>query len=300
MLTVTSAVSGISALRQKTNETGVRAELRRTLSETFSGALSLISTRREGSNWLRPNSGLGLTEVPDPAAPGSGLGPNAIYMPTLANRQRDKVKLFADWQPSEELSVQFSAESGRDAYQAPSQQGLQRTGMAQGSADLAYLLCDKWRLTGYLSRGNQTLHQARPAGAIMSFSNHHTGAGIGATGKPTGQIEWGGSLGYADDCSIYAQALDATAPPDSVALLAATGGLPDVVVRQTQLSLFGKYAIDKQSTVRVDLVHQQSTFRDWVYDVNGVPYAYSDGTTVLQQPDQRVTLLAVSYTYTWR
>ena len=134
----------------------------------------------------------------------------------------------------------------------------------------------------------------------MSFSNHNTGAGIGATGKPTGQIEWGGSLGYADDRSICAQALDATAPPDSVALLAATGGLPGLVVRQTQLTRFGKYAIDKQSTVRVDLVHQQSTFRDRACGVNGVPYAYSDGTTVLQQPDQRVTLLAVSYTCTWR
>ena len=52
--------------------------------------------------------------------------------------------------------------------------------------------------------------------------------------------------------------------------------------------------------MRVDLVHQQSTFRYWACGVNGVHYAFSDGTTVLQQPDQRVTLLAVSYTYTWR
>jgi len=270
------------------------------MSETFSGAISLVSTRREGSNWLRPNSGLGVTEVPDPAAPGSGLGPNSIYMPTLANRQRDKILLYADWQPSEALSVQFSAEDGRDKYDAPSQQGLQRTGMAQGSVDLAYTLSDKWRLTGYLSQGTQTLHQARPAGAIMSFRNRNTGAGIGATGKPMSKVELGGSLGYVDDRSVYAQALDATAPPDSVALLTATGGLPDVVIRQTQLTLFGKYAIDKQSTVRVDLVHQQSTLREWSFGYNGVPYAYSDGTTVSQQPHQRVTLLAVSYLYKWR
>ena len=300
VFTASSAVSGISALRQKTDETGVRAELRRTMSETFSGAISLVSTRREGSNWLRPNSGLGVTEVPDPAAPGSGLGPNAVYMPTLANRQRDKILLYADWQPSEALSVQFSAEDGRDKYDAPSQQGLQRTGMAQGSVDLAYTLSDKWRLTGYLSQGTQTLHQARPAGAIMSFRNRNTGAGIGATGKPMSKVELGGSLGYVDDRSVYAQALDATAPPDSVALLTATGGLPDVVVGQTQLTLFGKYAIDKQSTVRVDLVHQQSTLREWSFGYNGVPYAYSDGTTVSQQPHQRVTLLAVSYLYKWR
>lgn len=300
VFTASSAVSGVSALRQKTDETGVRAELRRTMSETFSGAVSLVSTRRGGSNWLRPNSGLGVTEVADPAAPGSGLGPTAIYMPTLANRQRDKIKLYADWQPSEALSVQFSAENGRDQYLAPSEQGLQRTGMTQGSVDLAYLLSEKWSLTGYVSQGNQTLHQPRPAGAILSFSNRSTGAGVGATGKPMGKVEVGGSLGFVNDRSIYAQALDATASPDSVALLAATGGLPDVVYRQTQLTLFGKYTIDKQSTVRVDLVHQQSTLRDWGYGVNGVPYAYSDGTTVLQQPEQRITVLAVTYLYKWR
>jgi hypothetical protein len=82
-----------------------------------------------------------------------------------------------------------------------------------------------------------------------------------------------------------------------VASLAASGGLPDIDFKQTTLKLFGKYAIDKKSAVRVDFVHQKSTYNDWAWGYNGVPFTYSDGTTLSQNTDQRVNFVGITYIY---
>jgi MtrB/PioB family decaheme-associated outer membrane protein len=300
LFTASSAVSGISALRQRTDETGYRAELRRTLSESFSGAIGFEHSQRNGSNWLRDNSGLGVTEVADPAAPGSGLGPNSIYMPTLANRERDKIKLRADWQPSATLAMQFRVEDGRDTFNTPGAQGLRSTGMGSAAVDWTYALNDLWNLNGYASQGRQRLHQSRPAGYILSFVDTTDNLGVGVSGKPRLDLELGGQLSYANDVSVYNQTLDATASADSVALLAASGGLPNTVFRQTTLKLFGKYELNPKSSLRAEIVHQRSRLSDWTWGYAGVPFAYSDGTTLWQKPNQAVTMLALTYSYRFK
>jgi hypothetical protein len=131
----------------------------------------------------------------------------------------------------------------------------------------------------------------------MSFQDTTTGVGIGFTGKPDAKFEVGGTLSYVNDKNEYAQGLDAFAPPESVALLTATGGLPNVSFRQTSLSLFGKYEIDKKSALRINLVYQHSQVDDWMWGYNGTPYAYSDATTLVQQPNQSVGLVGVTYLY---
>jgi MtrB/PioB family decaheme-associated outer membrane protein len=297
--TASSAVAGITALRQETEEAGLKAELRRRMSENFSGAVSLESSRRDGSNWLRDNSGLGVTEVTDAAAAGPAFT-NGIFMPTLADRKRDKLKLQADWQPSDALSLQFIAETGKDRFTSPSSYGLRDASMNSVGVDLTYAINDKWNLNGYVSRGRQQLNLARPEAAIMAFDNTATTLGIGFTGKPTGQLEVGGTLAFINDKSEYAQSLDATAGLGSAALLAATGGLPDIVFRQTTLKFFGKYTLDKQSAVRVEVGHQRSTWNDWAWNYSGTPFVYSDGTIVNRQPKQNVSFLGVSYIYRWQ
>lgn len=279
VFTPTSAVPGI---RQKTEETGVRAELRRRMTENFSGSIALSSSLRDGSNWLRIDRGPVVTDV---------------FMPTLADRQRDKIRLFADWQPAEKLALQFSAEEGKDKYTSPSVYGLRNTRMNQFAVDWNYALSFNWNFNGYLSTGQQTFNQSHFAGYVMSFENTSTNAGVGFTGKVSKQIQVGGNLTFADDKSTYAQSLDSFAGADSTALLAATGGLPDVRYRQTALKLFGKYDLDKRSAVRVDLVHQQNRVNDWTWGYNGVPFVYSDGTTVTQHAKQNVGFIGVTYVY---
>lgn len=298
VFTPTSAVAGISALRQKTDESGVRAELRRRMNENLSGALVLASSRRKGSNWLRDNSGLGVTEVPDASDPAAGLA-NAIFMPTLADRQRDTLKLRADWQPSDELSLQLSAQRGRDRFTTPSVYGLRTSGIDQASLDASYALSERWRFNANLSYGNQTLRQSRPGGVTLDYDNRSASAGLGVVGKPMTRLEIGVNLSYIDDRSVYAQVPDALTNAADAALLTATGGLPDIVMRQTAWTLYGRYELDKRSELRLDLVHQRSNWTDWTWAYNGVPFTYSDGATVGQQPRQNASFVGLRYVHRW-
>ena len=298
VFTASGAVAGITALRQKTEETSVRAELRRRMSEEFSGAVSVESSRRDGSNWLADNSGRGVTEVTDPTAASTGFS-TGIFMPNLANRRRDKVRVLADWQPNDKLALQAAVETGRDRYDTPSVYGLRKSSMSSVTVDASYTVNDKWSVNGFVSHGRQELDQARPQAAIMAFDNTATTLGLGFTGKPKPNLDVGGSLSFIDDRSAYAQTLDPIAGAGSTELLAATGGLPDTVFRQTTLKLFARYAIDKQSSVRVDLAHQRTRWTDWAWGYNGTPFVYSDGTTVVRRPSQNATFVGVTYTRRW-
>ena len=297
-VTASSRVSGISALRQKTDETGVRAELRSQLADDLSGTVSVSSSQRNGSSWLQPNSGLGtdpklstyrryLTGVTEGANPALG----AVFSPTLADRQRDKLKLFADWQASEKLSLQFSAENGTDKFSAPNANGLRDTRMGQIGLDWSFALTDNWAVNGYLSQSTQTLNQAFYRGTVMAFDNTNLGASIGVSGKASSKVHLGASLSYMDDRSAYAQSPDASAPADVASTLAKTGGLPDINYSQTTLKLFADYALEKKSSVRIDLIHQRASVNDWA------PLVYSDNSTVTQNQDQNVSYVGVTYIY---
>ena len=298
--TASSAAAGISALRQQTEDTGLRAELRRQMTEDWSGSLTLSSNRRTGSNWLRDNSGLGVTEVANPNNAASGFLSDAVFMPSLADRRRDKVRVFSDWQPNKKWTLQFSAEEGTDKFTAPSAYGLQETRMSQYGVDFVYAESFNWNFNGYLSQSTQTFNQARYAGYLMAFENTSLNVGLGFTGKISSQLQIGGTLSFSDDKSVYAQRLDVYGSADSVALLAATGGLPDVTYRQTALKLFGNYALDKRSALRLDFVHQQVNVTDWSWNYNGVPFSYSDGTNLTQKQSQSANFIGVTYVYQLR
>ncbi len=298
--TPSSAVAGITALRQKTDETGVYAELRRRMTETFSGSIRLETSNRDGSNWLQPGStGFGVTEVTAPSATFNDSV--AILMPTLADRRRDKGKLSATWQPTDQLTLQLVAEGGEDKYKG-SNVGLRSTRMELYSVDADYLLSDKYnvRLTGYASVGSQRLNQVRPGGYVLAFDNTNTSLGLGVVGKPTEKIDVGGGLAFINDKNVYAQTLDASALPGSAALLAAAGGLPDIIYRSTQVKLYGKYALSEAAAVRINALYQRAKYNDWAFAYNGVSYTYSDNTTVWMKPVQEFTFVGVTYIYAWK
>lgn len=294
--TPTSAVGGVSALRQDTDETTWRLELKRRMTESFSGEIRFSSSDRSGSNWLRPTSGGGVTEVTDP----STFPATAIFAPTLADRRRDQLKVQGNWQPTDALMLVVSAAGGKDDYSMPSQYALRDSKMRLFTIDANYALSEAWNVNGFASYGTQKLNQGRPAGAILAFDNTNTAVGIGATGRISEQIEVGGTLAYVSDNNAYAQTLDPLANPSSGALLAATGGLPDIKFQQTELRLYGKYALAKNQSLRLDAIYQQTKYNDWAYEYGSVPYAYSDNTTLTLDQNQSVVYLGISYVYSWR
>ena len=292
--TPTSRAGGISALRQNTDETGLYAELHKVMSETFTGSIRLSGSQRDGSNWLKPNPGAGVTEVSDPS---TAFSSSAIFSPTLADRRQEKIKLYGNWQPDEKLALQFTAEGGTNKYTMPTAYALQNTRLSLYSVDGTYAISDNWNLTAYASWGQQSQNQARPAGSVMAFETTNTSAGLGVTGKPTSKLEVGGTLSYVNEKSVYAQSLETYAGADSAALLAATGGLPSITFRQTALKLFGKYDLDKKSVIGANLVYARVLSNDWAWGWNGTPFTYGDNTTMSLNQIQSMTYVGVTYTY---
>ena len=305
--TPTASVAGLSGIRQKLEETGYRLELRKSMSETLNGAVSYVSSRREGkSPWLKPNR-LPATGVRE-ADPGcvSTTTNDCIYSRTaifpfiFEDRERDKFRVMANWQPTDRLSLQLFLEDGEDVLHGPTEHGLRDTGMQMASIDASYTLSDAWRLTGYVSRGKQTLNAGHSTGYDATITDTNDSVGLGIVGKVSGRMRVGADLTYLNDVLKYYQVQDPLASAANADFLAASGGLPDVTYRLTQLKLFGEYALDKSSYLRLDLVHHKTRFNEWTYSYNGVPYFYGDNTTITAKENQSVTMIGASYVYRFK
>jgi MtrB/PioB family decaheme-associated outer membrane protein len=296
--TPTASYSGVSALREETDESTWFLEVRRNMTETVSGLLRYSFSKRDGSDWLAPAAGgVGLVGASDPLAQ---LGSNAIYMPTLADRDRSKLRLLLTWSATDALTVQFAADVGRDEYDLPTRYAVQESSFDLYTVDVNYALSDAWNLNGYVSSGKQKLHQARPGGYVLAFDDKSFNAGIGFNGKATEKLKLGGMLSFVNNTDSYSQGLDVNPSPGNAQLLAVTGGLPDVVYRRTEFRVFGNYDLSARSALRFDAAYQRLTFEDWGYQYGGTPFLYSDNTTVWLQPDQNVGYLGVSYIYSWK
>ncbi|MCX7179758.1 MAG: MtrB/PioB family decaheme-associated outer membrane protein [Proteobacteria bacterium] len=282
----TSVIDGLSALREETREEGYRAELRRTMSETLNAGVSYVYSKREGSSWLSVVPGAGYPAVADATI----YNRYGSFPMTLEDRKRDKVKISADWTPLEALVVQFRLEDGKDTYSAPTEKGLRDTGMKSYGVDAAWKLSDNWKLTSYWSQGKQTIHIDHTTGYLAELENTNTSFGIGALGKPSATLEVGADLTYLNDNNRYQQSM-------SNGVAVAAGGLPDVKYQQTTLKLFGKYALHKSADIRIDLVHQRAKFEEWTWGYSGIPFVYSDNSSVNMQPNQDVTYLGAAYIY---
>lgn len=282
----TPAVLPLSGLREDTNELGYRAELRRSMSETLNAAVSYVESKRDGYRWSSISPGF-------PYVPYSTYIPNGTYPMTMMDRKRDVVKLSADWVPTSRLSLQFMVEDGKDKYTGPTDKGFRDTGTRSYGIDAALALSDAWKLTGYVSQGNQTLHVDQNVGYMAELENVNTSVGFGVVGKPSSQIEMGGDLSYMNDRNRYALNMGTGAG-------IVGGGLPDVTYRVASLKLFGKYALAKNADIRVDLVHQRAKLDEWTWGYNGTAFTYSDNTTVSMQPNQNVTYLGAGYIYKFK
>jgi MtrB/PioB family decaheme-associated outer membrane protein len=285
---------GVSGLKQKLQEVGWKAELRRVMSENLTGSVSWEHARREGtSSWLRPVSfatGTGVTEVGDDAI----YSRTAIFPFIYMDRERDKARLMVNWQPMPRLDVQVFADRGIDRYHAPTEHGLRSFQMGTASVDVAYTLSDAWKVHAFGSRGRQTVDAGHSTGYDAILKDTATSFGVGASGKPSGPFKVGGDVMWVYDRLRYHQAADPLASAANLAFLNSGGGLPDVTYRLLRFNLFGEYAVQKNTTLRLDLVHHRTFFNEWTYELSGIPYLYSDNTTLSAQERQKVTFIGAS------
>jgi MtrB/PioB family decaheme-associated outer membrane protein len=281
--------TSMAAMRESTNETGLYAEFRRSMSETINAAISYRHADRDGYHWysLDPANGFPFVRWD------SLTNATGIFPATMLDRTRDSVKVTADWAPMSALSLNLSLEGGKDSYDSPSQLagGLHDTDYQLYNIDAALKLNDSWRMTAYASWGKQTLNQQQAIGYIADLDQTNTAVGLGVVGMLKGGWEVGGDLSYVEDKNTYNLAMNTAA---------SVSNLPESSYRATLLKLYGKVALDKKSELRFDLIQQWAEYDDWAWGYNGVPFAYSDNTTVTMQPTQNVTFIGARYVYRFK
>ena len=319
--TQTYNVAGLSGLRQKTEETGYRLEVRKSMSETLTGSLSYRYAKREGdSPWLKPVplscqgvvgspviSGTGVVDADTNLITNTGCltfnnGINTlptarpIFPFMFEDRKQDKLRLMANWNPMERLSLTFLVEDSKDKYTPPvGDHGLRDTTNRMYSVDANFALSDKWNLGAYLSRGERKTAAGHSTGYDAQLKDTADSFGVRVSGKPSARLNVGADLTYLDDTLKYKQDCDPLCNATNLGILNTTGGLPDVTYRLLRLKLFGEYALTKASYVRLDLVHENTKFNEWTYSFNGVPFFYNDNTTLNAKEKQSVTFIGASY-----
>ena len=290
-----SAVRVVSA-RDETNETSYRIELRRSLSEVINGSLSYVHSKRDGSDFL-------TTTLVNGAS-----GSNLVAPVFLADRDRDKVRLTLDWMPTDRLSLQFAGDFARDDY-------AQRTALGLGprkgdwrflSVDASYTLSPDWQFTAFASHDRTSAEQASCTGAVganptcltapetpwqSELRNSGNAFGIGLRGKPREKVEVGADLQYSHDRGEFDQS--------RIAGAAAVPVIPDINYKQTTIKLFAKYALQKNSGVRADYIYNRFKTDDWYWKDSVLPL-FSDRTTMLEDENQSVNFVGLSYYYSWR
>lgn len=322
-------VGGLTALRGKNHESGYRAEIRRSMSETLNGAISYSSSKRSGSDWTS------LSTL-DPTVTGTtaanlalinaycggvacygqklsyaailALSGNTPFPMSQTDLKRDKWKLSLDWNPTERLNVQLMLEDGRDTNTAPYAElnggkGWRSNGISLYSLDAAYTVSDKLSFNAYASHSDQTQHINHSTGYMADLNNLNDTAGIGMTYRVNGKLQLNGTLAWLDDRNKYGVGASTgvsgttVTAPSAANLAQAAIGLPDATFRQVGLRLAGTYALRKNADLRVDYGYSRVKFYEWQWSNEGIPFTYSDNTTVAMQNRQNVSDIAVRYIY---
>lgn len=291
--------------REKTDETSIRAELRRSISETLTGAVSGIYSQRRGSDWL-PNSG----NAPNTATTGDLIAP--LH---LADRDREMLRLVLNWMPSEPLSINFRADASRDKYDG---RGLvpfdlgPREGKSQNFAvDAAYVFSEKvqgnaWAQHNVNDFGNATCQSAAVPNAntcTNSAANPVWSAdlrniadtfGLGLVAKVMPKLELSADAMYSKVRDEMR--LGSISPATSIVTTTASMPLDDIKTEVTTIRLAGKYALQPNSALRLTYIHDEYKTDDWTWAYWN--YSPADGgTTVRQDPNQKVDFVGLSYHY---
>jgi MtrB/PioB family decaheme-associated outer membrane protein len=311
-------LAGIGAVRSKNTETGYRLELRSSLAETFGGSIGFTNSKRVGNDWTSLSNsaafvaaglGYGMT---GPAGQFLSLSAGNAFPMNMADVDRKKIKMAANWTPTDKVEVQLILENSTDKNSMPFNavalgKGWRESSTRLASVDASYVVSDDWKVNAYASTGNQNLMVNHSTGYMADISSPTESFGLGVTGKATSRLEVGAQLTLLRDTTRYgllaSPGTAGTLPnitqvaPSAGNLAQALIGLPDVRYTSNTLNLFGKYALDKNADIRVSMVYQRATMDEWTWSNNGVAFVYGDNTTVKMSPEQTVTFIGASYIY---
>lgn len=269
----------IVSYRAKTDETTYRAELRRSISETLTGAVGYHYSIRDGSPFITTTNLNG------------SAGSNLIAPIHLADRVRQKMRMTANWQVADPLSLQFRIDDSRDDY---AQRASSTLGPQSGSArtyaiDASYALNDKWQGTAWASRDDVIYEQLQRGLAnpyVVNIRNVGDAFGLGVRGKPYAWLDVGVDFSHQDITEENRQMALAGAAADVI---------PDVATKLTRAKFYANYTVKKNVTLRGTYIYDRYNTDDWTWN----RWTYSDGTRVNAEPKQEVHFFGVAMNYTF-
>jgi MtrB/PioB family decaheme-associated outer membrane protein len=295
--------------RPALNEYGLRSELRKAMSDTLNGAIGVEYKQRRGNDnaWVTTNPNvLGnplLAFNPALATVGNRVLPD-MYM----DRDRIKLRSNLDWEASEKLSLQLLAEHTQDNYlrAAPSAivpaqlvpilAGARSITGNSLSADATYLMSEDWRVSGFWTYSYNRWNVNKAGIGDDTRNLTHT-LGVRVNGKATARLTLGMDILATRDTTTFNNVVATSAGGNIAGFNAAVPGnyLPSIHYTTQKLNLHAKYALDKVSDVQAVFAYQQFKTDDWQWGNNGVPFLYSDNTTVSQPMNQSLKFLGITY-----
>ncbi|NMF90051.1 MtrB/PioB family decaheme-associated outer membrane protein [Aromatoleum petrolei] len=287
--------------RDEMTEHTYRIDLRKSLSDTLNGSVTLARSERDGSSW-------GTTPVLVKTAT-TAVGEHWTAPAQFSDRERDKLKLMLDWMPVEPLSVQFAYEYAMDDYKTR----IFDIGLNEGrselfSLDASYRFSDRWKANMWYSHSTNEIEQKSlnstygskcdgttlaytcvPWGADLKLSSNAVGAGF--DGQISSKFSVGGQYLYSRDVSKYDISYAAAGALSSIRQGA--GILPDTEYTLNTLRLFARYALTKATGIRLDYVWDRREMDDYTWS----SWSYSDGTKVFVDPNQITRVIAVTVSH---
>jgi MtrB/PioB family decaheme-associated outer membrane protein len=240
------------------------ARVRTAFGRSVSGGLVYALSDREGSTYT-----------------GSALLPEQLRQSWIADRERDKVGLFASFTPFETVTLGLKSDRVSDTYTA-SQLGLTDAEAVNYSLDASYT-----PVAGFSAYAFYSVEQneSRQAGATWR-AVHEEDTGSAGVGLRKSLL--GGRLDLETDL-VYSQSVGSVSVDNSQ--------LPDTSVTLRQLSLGGAYRMSKDLTMRMRYRMEHYDSRDWALDGVAPDAVVGLITMGEESPDYDVHLITVSVAY---
>lgn len=297
--------------RSNLREVTYRAQLSHSLDDNLNGSLAYMHSKRNGSDYI--------------AANGTAPWSNQINPMHIADRERDKVRVSLDWEPSDKLSVQFRIDHSRDMYP----DNGRPYGIKDGSSELYaidgnYAFSDDWNLNAWYSydvtQAREVGTRVATTGAANATRDAHLkeigdSLGLNLRGKLSAKLEVSAAIDWFNSTSSYPQDL-ALSGAGAAYTTGASGPLPEIKNNLTRFKLDAKYVLDKSSDFSFAFIHERWKTDDWSWNfANGAPFAYYsgaqtctgcvgagytgvvDGTTVTANQEQVSNFLGMRYAY---
>ncbi|OGI43679.1 MAG: hypothetical protein A2150_05780 [Candidatus Muproteobacteria bacterium RBG_16_64_11] len=291
--------------REEAEENTYRLGLRAGFTDTLSGGLRLSHADRSGSTYHGDEPFLSsYSPGYTPTVPGGWENHPDLRKYFQADRTRDKLALFATFAPGEKVTLGFNASYLRDDYTA-SEMGLTASKAGQYTVDATYAATETVTLYSFYSYEDFKSDQdgrAFSGGAVKLaqssdptrdwFASHRDrvntlGAGVKHT-IAKNKFDVGADY-------IYAASKSDVDVTTGSALT--SGPLPTVPTRLNSLSLYGKYQLQKNMSLKARYRVEKYRSDDWALD--GVePNTLANAILLGEDsPDYRVHVITLSVGY---